>query len=141
MAEFIDHLNQAKHNLSCAQKFLKDPSCRDWSITATFYSAVHFAEAGFTATPVLHTEQTNNSDMGAHAYRSNMVNKHFGKDCWKSYRKLVDASYNVRYLGLWKSKIGGALTYYSPEDVKNFIEKDLSLVRREIQSSVKLDLS
>lgn len=141
MADFIDHLMQARHNLSCAAKFLNDSQCRDWAITAAFYSALHFVEAGFTTTDIIHSDLKRPEYENAHTFRSRMVKDKFGKECWLSYRKLFDASYNVRYLALWGKQAGDALTYYNPDDVKQFIQKDVVKVRQEVQSHSGLNVS
>ena len=141
MADFIDHVGQAKHNLSCAKKFLDDNRCRDWAITAAFYSALHFVEAGFTITNIIHTDLNRPQNESPHTFRMREIKNEFGKKCWFSYRKLFDASYNVRYLALWNSKTGEALSYYSQNDVKSFIENELGVIRREIQTISGLDLS
>lgn len=141
MADFIDHVNQAKHNLMCAEKFLANSQCRDWAITAAFYSALHFVEAGFTTTNILHTDFRRPQDESLHTYRMRQVKDKYGKECWLSYRKLFDASYNVRYLALWNSQMGGALDYFNHNDAKNFIEKELGVIRREVQTISGIDLS
>jgi hypothetical protein len=142
MADFIDHLNQAKHNLGCATKFLNDCQCRDWAITAAFYSALHFVEAGFTTiTDIVHSDLKRPEDENAHSFRTRMVKDKYGKECWMSYRKLFNASYNVRYLALSGSQVGNALSYYDHEDVIDFINKDVTKVRQEVQSHSGLNLS
>ena len=136
MANLPDHVAQAKHNLDCAEKFLQGGGCDDWAITAAFYSAVHFAEAGFAMTEIEHTESSCPDGEEPHAYRARAIKENFGVPCWKSYRKLREASFNVRYLALWKSgRIGTALGYYSPNDASQFVKQDLLTVRREIQKS------
>jgi hypothetical protein len=136
MANLPDHIAQAKHNLECAEKFLQGGGCDDWAITAAFYAAVHFAEAGFAATEIEHTESSCPDEEEPHAYRERTVKEKFGVPCWKSYRKLREASFNVRYLVLWKSgRIGTALDYYSSDDVNRFVKRDLPTIRGEIQKS------
>jgi hypothetical protein len=144
MANFIDHVNQAKHNLHCANKFFTGINCRDWAITAAFYSAVHFAEAGFdTIDDIQHSEKKKPADETHHAFRTRVVKEEFGRQCWESYRKLSEASHNVRYLGLWlqSDREGTAFSYYSQSDVKQFIKKDLEKVRTEIQTKTGFNLS
>ena len=136
MANLPDHVGQAKHNLACAEKFLLDGSCNDWAITSAFYSALHFAEAGFAVTKIEHTELSCPRDEDRHTYRERMVRKEFGESCWKSYRKLRSASYNVRYLALWDSgRVGTASSYFNPQDVAQFVKRELPLVRKEVEKS------
>lgn len=141
MADFIDHVNQAKHNLSCARKLVGDNQCRDWAITAAFYSALHFVEAGFTITNIVHTDLNRPRNESAHTYRMREIKNEFVKKCWFSYRKLFSASYYVRYLALWNSQTGEALSYYSQDDVNSFVENELGVIRHEIQTISGLDLS
>jgi uncharacterized protein (UPF0332 family) len=140
VADFIDHLNQAKHNLESAQKFLQDRTIHDWAITAAFYSAVHFVEAGFISIPtVIHTETAVPSDISDHTFRQNQVRENYGNVCYLNYRKLRIASENVRYL--WPSRIGLSSEYYSLADVNDFVNNVLSKIRNEIQLIRKIDLS
>ncbi len=140
MASLVEHVAQAKHNLLCATKSLQDGECRDWTITAAFYSAVHFAEAGFTSIDVGHSESNRPQNEEHHAYRGRLVREKYGDTCYRSYRKLQEASYNVRYLALWSSRPGVGLDYYSQADARKFVEQELPLIRREIQArTINLD--
>ncbi len=141
MADLVDHIAQAKHNLACASKLIRDIQCRDWAITATFYSAVHFAEAGFTAvSDVGHSDIHRPSDQEPHAYRERLIREKYGEACYKSYRKLRVASYNVRYLADWQTKTGTSLDYYNQATAEKFLTVELPLVRQEIQKAVGVKL-
>ena len=141
MADLVDHVAQAKHNFACASKFLTDTPCRDWAITAAFYAAVHFAEAGFTATDVGHSETGRPQNEEPHAYRERQVLSKFGDACYKSYRKLRVASYNVRYLANWSARPGMSLGYYTQADAIRLVTVELPAIRQEIQSTLGVDLS
>lgn len=142
MADFIDHVDQAIHNLQCAKLFFANRSCGDWAITAAFYSALHFVEAGFTSTPIIHSEQSKSQDQSSHNFRENEIHKLYDEKCWRSYRKLFEACYNVRYLALWrKGKQGVALHYYQSDDITRFIDIDVENVREGVQIKSGLNLS
>jgi len=140
VADLLDHVAQAKHNLDCAAKFVQDTQCRDWVITAAFYSAVHFVEAGFTATSIGHSDTKRPQDEEPHAYRERLVREKYGDTCYKSYRKLRIASYNVRYLADWRTRTGTGLDYYSQTDAERFLKVELPRVRQEIQNAIGVNL-
>ncbi len=141
MADFIDHLHQAQHNMDCAKRLVSNPQDRDWAITAAFYSAVHFAEAGFNNNEILHSESKCPSTISPHKFRENMVKAKFGNICFRSYRKLFDASYNVRYLPMTYSTTGIALDYYSQADAIKFIDTELATIIKEIQNVIQIPLN
>lgn len=139
MGDFIDHVDQALHNLECAKSFLKNRNTHDWAITAAFYSAVHFAEAGFSTVPEIgHTETATPINMSAHAFREKQIQDRCDYKCWANYRKLRLASQEMRYLK--SSSTGISLDYYSPDDVRGFVNQTLDEVRKGIakQFGVKL---
>lgn len=142
MADLVDHINQAKHNAACAAHLLGGKTYRDWAITATFYAAVHFAEAAFNSLPdVRHSETQGISPDSPHDVREKLIRDKFGEACWKSYKKLRQASNNVRYLASWRSmRTGTALDYYQPADAEKFLSEDLTRVKSEIQKVVKVKL-
>jgi hypothetical protein len=141
MADLVDHIAQAKHNFECASKFLIDTQCRDWAITAAFYAAVHFAEAGFTTTDIGHSETGRPQNEDPHAYRQRQVLNKYGDDCFKSYRKLREASYNVRYLALWSdNRPGTGLDYYSQADATRLVTVELPAIRQKIQLAIHVNL-
>lgn len=142
MADLIEHLKQAQHNASCAAKLLNEKVYRDWAITATFYAAIHFAEAGFTTTDVVHSENKGSQSESPHDVRERLIRDKFGQACWRSYRKLREASRNVRYLPNWQTKTGAtALDYYQHADAEKFLKVDLPLIREEIQKTTKINLT
>ena len=121
MANWDNHLRQAEHNKNLAAQLETDSNLRhwDWLITIDFYSAVHYVESAFFFTDIVHTE-TACQDGDKHAFRSQNVRKHLGNECWRSYRKLQQASYNVRYLALANAQPTDiAIKYYSLNDAKN----------------------
>jgi len=141
MANFVDHIDQARHNLQCARNFSQGTNCKDWAITAAFYSALHYVEAGFEAMGFGHTDQNRPTDESAHSYRTRELRKKFGLDCYKSYRKLSVASYQVRYLAEWQTRSGIATSYFSLIDIDKFINEDVEKVKNEIQVITSCNLS
>ncbi len=138
MPDVLDHIAQANHNRQCAGEFLA--RYRDWAITATFYAAVHLVEAGLTATDIGHSDSRRPEGEMPHDYRERLVRERFGDTCYKCYRKLRTASYNVRYLVLSQNKPGVALDYYSQDSAKGFLEKELPQIRREIEKVTGINL-
>jgi len=141
MADLIDHIKQAKHNAACAAKLLGEKVYRDWAITATFYAAIHFAEAGFAATDVGHSENKGSQAESPHDVREELIRDNFGNVCWRSYRKLREASRNVRYLPNWQTKTGTALDYYQHADAERFLNTELPRIKEEIQKTTSVNLT
>lgn len=132
MANLLNHLNQAKHNEIFAKQLDADTRLIhwDWLITVSFYAAVHYLEAlFFVHSDIVHTELACvTGDL--HAFRAAKVRQLLGRDCWKSYRRLLDASYNVRYLGLADREPDKlAVDYYSSDEARRMYRVHLSKVR------------
>jgi hypothetical protein len=133
MAELVDHTNQAIHNADCARD-LVNTKYWDWAITAAFYSAVHLVEAGFLSFPeIQHTPSHLPGSESPHTYRQNKVKEKFGYACFESYRKLRSASQNVRYLIPPSSEIGIATDYYPQTIAVSFVNRDLNIIKQEIE--------
>lgn len=143
MPDLIAHVQQAHHNLHCAAEILKDPSCRDWAITAAFYAAIHFVEAGLTSYPSTELKDLIGDD-GYHNQRQELVRVKFTQECYRNYRKLREASQNVRYLVNWggrKSSTGTSLGYYSLDDATKMVSEYVSTIKNEIEKETGIDLS
>ncbi len=107
-------------------------------ITAAFYSAIHYFEGWLFKKPEKHTEtsipldESGKLKYSPHAWREKMVEK-IGKDIFKSFRKLRDASETARYLSL--SRIGAkrkpvwlkipASEFFTREEAEKLIKKEL----------------
>jgi len=138
VADLISHIEQAKHNEKCAV-FLIDtaPKYRDWAITAAFYAAVHLVEACFTTQKAIgHTESApDRGNQEKHSYRIKKI-RHLAPDAYKSYKRLFDASYNVRYLNNSGSHgLTSAAQYYSEATVRKLVKEHLSVVRTELEKA------
>jgi hypothetical protein len=140
VADFISHIDQARHNENCARFLVNTkPEFRDWAITATFYATVHLVEACFTTVSTIgHTETApDRHGQEPHGYRSRKVNE-LAKSAYKSYRKLYTASYRVRYLAKGQQI---ATAYYNEAAVHHFIEIDLPEIRTVLENSFGIKLS
>jgi hypothetical protein len=138
MANYRNHLRQARHNEAFAAQLAADKSLPyfDWLITVCFYAAVHYAEALFYFQPeIQHTESACPVDEERHAYRARMLRRTAGEQCYRSYRKLRDASYNVRYLGLAMQRPNDiAVHYYTLADAQRMFSDALANVRIAVES-------
>jgi len=144
VADRDSHINQAKHNKACANLLLeKSPEYRDWAITAAFYAAVHLAEACFTShDSILHTDTASDrgEKEGMHGYRARKV-RELAPDAYVSYRKLREASSNVRYL----TKLGSggkqiAVDYYDESAARILIQGDLQKILTELEKAFGVNL-
>jgi hypothetical protein len=119
------HLAQARYNEALAKELIEKYG--DWAITVAFYAAVHYVEAKF-ATRRMHTGY----DEG-HGVRANRLRDVSSLECFQAYKNLRTASNHVRYLELWEER-GERLAheYYSEENVRQFVEQDLVIVKQEL---------
>lgn len=145
MADLLEHLNQANHNEQCANEILAQiPQFRDWAITSSFYSAVHLAEAMFTSVQEIgHSESARDraSNEELHRYRSRKVLE-LARPAYTNYRKLHEASQNVRYLaGAIPGGQRFSLSYYSANDVDSMVHVELPQIRSDFQAATGINLS
>ncbi len=140
MADLVCHLKQSKHNLSCAKTLLNVANSRDWAITACFYAAIHFVEAGLIAVRGGTSRQLSpGRGTNAHSIRQNLVKSVFNDDCYLKYRHLREASMEVRYLDGTNCFITDhpAEEIYSQTQAKDFIEKDFEYLYKKIKTIAK----
>ena len=104
MSDQGSHLHQARHNEKLASELLTSLGYKDWLITISFYSALHFLEAKLaTMTPPKHSDTDVPVDIhgklkcSPHTWREKLVQKHFSA-IWNNYRKLRNDSKIARYL-------------------------------------------
>jgi hypothetical protein len=134
MADYYDHIRQAEHNEALGEILATQlQRYRDWLITVSFYAAIHYVEADFAEDPVIkHSETSKWEGETPHDCRQRLVKRKYGRDCWKSYRKLREASRDVRYLARAippRRKPGTALDYYTQQDAEYFFRHHLKVVR------------
>jgi len=132
VADFLDHIKQAEHNEELAELLLRQHSqFLDWIITVSFYAAIHYVEAGFNQDPnIRHTETCKGIGGTLHDRRQKLVSNKYGRECWKHYRNLRNASHNVRYL--LGGKVGTATDYYKVADAANFLKNDLQVIKQYV---------
>jgi hypothetical protein len=130
MADYLDHIHQAEHNENFGKLLLAQHApYYDWLITVSFYAAIHYVEAAFNQdSNIKHTETCTPEGVSVHNHRQELVRQKYGKECWKSYRKLREASEDVRYLVV--GQIGQATQYYKFKDAENFFKNHLAVVKR-----------
>lgn len=138
MADLVDHYGQAQHNEEFAESLNAQPDLAywDWLITVSFYAAVHYVEAYFSTVSSLgHSEQACGK-LSPHTFRARAVKEHL-RACWRSYRKLQDASWNVRYLALAnQGQSGLAVSYYSRRDASRMYDVHLDTIRETVNKKL-----
>ena len=139
MAHRDIHLEQARHNESCAAFLLASAKpFHDWGVTAAFYSAVHLYEGWlYDQAPDQSKKHTETSiprssageqQSTPHAWRESKI-RSIGKEAFKSYRHLKVASETARYLSI-PGHVPGYAQQIAPLqisiiDAKAYIEQDL----------------
>ena len=93
MADYLDHIRQAEHNEALAKIILDEhPTYHDWSITVSFYAAIHFVEAGFAQdSKIGHSETSKPRGKEPHQHREDLVKDKYGNECWRYYRKVMSS--------------------------------------------------
>lgn len=93
------HLKQAKHNENFAKTLCDGEGPFDWSITAAFYSALHYVDSWLrrekNVNPVALARR---NDESPHRWRSNLVEQHCDFGTQVSYSTLRQQSELARYL-------------------------------------------
>lgn len=138
MANLIDYISQANHNKACAQALATGGRFKDWAITAAFYAALHYVESGLESTGLQHSQKSCPDRVALHSHRESLVKTSFPA-CWRQYRNLHEACDNVRYLLINRS--GNATSYYTQEEVNDFISVDLRRVQDVIERVAGRSLS
>lgn len=132
MADLLSHVEQSKHNKRIAHALLQDPICRDWAVTAAFYSALHRAQAGFVyLSETLPEDQAGPGSV--HTKRQAMVRQLFGRTCFLKYRLLREASNNVRYIpGYNGTNNPPSHCYVDHATARQMFDQDLQTIYDEI---------
>jgi hypothetical protein len=90
MASSLDHLKQAQANEGFFEALGADSSATpEWAMTALFYSALHYAQAGFVYL-------LQNAAPSTHGERRGAMRKQF-RAAATDYESLLDASRRARY--------------------------------------------
>ncbi len=128
---------QAGRNERLAKRLLDEADFKEWVVTVSFYSAIHFVEAAFTSlTGIGHSEVSKpRAYRGSmHNWRDDLVFSNYPKDVWIGYRKLRTQSNTARYLITdTGSPLGKpAEEYFSVTDLNNFVYHDLHNLRTNL---------
>jgi len=135
MGSFQAHLIQARHNEELIHFLdLDSMDFPDWVITAAFYSALHYMEAGFNNNDnILHSNMWKRRGEPIHNARLRLLAANYSHQAYKSYKNLFDASYISRYL--WdramQQDILSGYRYFTRQEVRDFYDIDLANVKRE----------
>jgi len=147
MGDFAVHVSQAKHNESLAE-FLLDKPYFDWSITACFYSAIHYVEARlfieFVESDKKHSETSIPVDdkgewlVTPHRWRERLIQNHFSKSVWKSFRNIKEASELARYLSYFPNKQASfkdvpSFKLFEFENAQFSLDIDLENIKRDLR--------
>jgi len=135
MSGLLAHLWQAGRNERLAKQLLSELTYKEWVVTVAFYSALHYVEAALNQVPgIVHAETSmpRGYPGSLHDYREDLVSQHFS-GAWASYRKLRTQSVVARYLSTNRQFLQTpAEDYFGDSDARNFVNRDLDKVRREL---------
>jgi len=133
----VAHLWQAGRNEKLARRLLSELGYKEWAVTVTFYSALHYVEAAFSQIASIEHSETSMPvgwPKSIHAWREDLIFHNFAS-IHNTYRKLGNSSMLVRYLS---NTSGGmpigqpAEDFFSDDDVGKFIDRDLDKIKRKV---------
>lgn len=127
---------QAGRNERLAKQLLSELTYKEWVVTVAFYSGLHYVEAALNQVSSIGHSETSmprHYPGGLHGYREDLVFQHF-RSAWASYSKLRTQSIVARYLSTTQRVFlqEPAEDYFSEQDVRNFVDRDLDKVRRKL---------
>ena len=132
MADFLQHLWQAKHNEQSAAYILQTRAeFRDWAITCAFYSVLYYAEACFTTRSSI-VAPKNTRDL--HLFRSETIRREAPLAHYR-YTRIQIACWNVRYLakGPWQNM-------YNLDNSLHYVNFELPRCREELERAFGVNL-
>ncbi len=134
MPSLLAHLWQARHNEKLAKELVDSLSYKDWAVTTTYYTAIHYIEAAFSQNnDILHTEYQvpPSSHRSKHSIRENLVLEHYS-GAWEALRKLHTQSNIARYLNTERGVFMRVPVqdYFTDTDVRSFFTRDLSTIKQ-----------
>lgn len=126
MATFSDHLIQAEHNKSLADKLIESKPIvfKDWAVVVAFYSAVHFIEGYRDKKLKQHSRD--------HLERRDYVVRNFANSFTKSYIKLYELSRMLRYLEYDKMTYAPKGTWLNDCDAETCITVNLVNIKDDV---------
>lgn len=150
MADLTVHISQAEHNEKLAS-FLLDKPFFDWSITACFYSAIHFFEARlfFDASDIsnkhsessMPVESSGEFKYSPHSWRAKQIKDNYPQEAWKAFRSLKEASETARYLSHYIDirikathfETAPSFSIFNVSNAKFAVETDLSNFKKTLK--------
>lgn len=134
MPSLLAHLWQARHNEKLAKELVDSLSYKDWAVTTTYYTAIHYIEAAFSQdNNILHTEHQipPGSGRSMHSLREDLVLEHYS-GAWKALRNLHIQSNIARYLNTERQKFMRVPVqdYFSDTDVRSYFTQDLPTIKQ-----------
>lgn len=132
----LAHLWQAGRNERLAKQLLGELTYKEWVVTVAFYAGLHFVEAALIQEPsIVHSETSipSNYKGGLHDWREDLVLQYF-PSAYTAYRKLRTQSIVARYLSTNRRSFlqQPVDDYFSDQDTRNFVHRDLNKVRRKL---------
>jgi len=99
VASFGEHIKKAKDNLKFLET-INTHACTnwDWQVTASFYSAVHLANAHIANKASLHYQSHNATIHALNPLKQVRIGMEFPEEVYLAYAKLKNLSRRARYL-------------------------------------------
>ena len=135
-----DHLVLATHNLNVLSYITLDDTFRDWAITVTCYTALHFIEAFLFIENGSKSRLIHSPD---HSQRGEVLKVSYPA-IWKKYRPIINMSKIARYLqDADGATVPNFRNYYDRECVYNkMIKRNLgSIITRVKNRITKFDFT
>lgn len=141
MSDSEAHLFQAGHNESLANDLLSLLNYKDWLITISFYSAIHYVEAKLCKmSPSIHSDInipidriTRKPMYSPHSWREKLIGQYF-RPIYKDYRNLRVNSQIARYLctmpGRYLEK--DVIDYFADSFAINCYQKNLQNIKKHL---------
>lgn len=132
----LAHIWQARRNEKLAKQLLDDLDYKEWAVTVTFYSGLHYVEASFTQIPTIGHSETSmptNWTKSIHSWREDLIIRNF-PSIHSNYRKLQNSSMIARYLSSSTIPSLGrpAEDFFDKTDVDKFINRDLGKIKNKV---------
>jgi hypothetical protein len=103
MANFVEHITQAKSNLDILTHTNKTKNnAWDWQVTMCFYVAVHLVNGHLAKKQNLHYTSHKQVNHAISPYKSIAIGTEFPDELYKAYIKLQNLSRRSRYLCIEK---------------------------------------
>ena len=113
MANFADHIQQAKNNLSFLEQINNQVNGHwDWQVTVAFYSAVHLVNAHIATKLNKHYRTHNDVNNALNPFSELSLTK-LDEETYTSYIKLQNLARRARYLCHEKNKERGEQAFFT----------------------------